>query len=272
MEKKQHVASLRLAMKIFVQLAIALVFTGSLYANTSSAQEILDRSVSISATNTEVSKVIAKAQKQSGVKFIFSPNSIEARRKISCNVKEKPLGLFIDQVLKPLGIGYKVINDQIVLYSLKAIGVQAGAFRIDHAARTVTGVITDDKGEPLAGASVNVKNTNRYTTSNPRGEFSIEVDDDNAVLVISYTGFETREYTVGTASTVAVTLLSANRSLDEVVVVGYGTQRRKAVTGAITRVSAEEITALPVPDPRQALQGRVPGLSVVNNGSPGETP
>ena len=90
MRKKQQVALLRLAMKIFVQLTLGMAFSCSLYATPSSAQDILDRSVSISASNIEMTKVIAKVQKQSGVKFIFSPNSIEAGRKISCNIIFEP--------------------------------------------------------------------------------------------------------------------------------------------------------------------------------------
>ena len=271
MRKKQQVALLRLAMKIFVQLTLGMAFSCSLYATPSSAQDILDRSVSISASNIEMTKVIAKVQKQSGVKFIFSPNSIEAGRKISCNIKDKPLSQFLNQVLRPLDIGYNIVEEQVVLYSLKTTSVQLGQNK-DVYDRSITGIITNETGAPLAGASINVKNTNRYTTSNVKGEFTIEVEDNNAILVISYTGYEAKEITVGSANSINVALVTTNRAMDEVVVIGYGTQRRTNVTGAISNVSGKTISELPVTSISQALQGRVAGVQVTNNGSPGTQP
>jgi TonB-linked SusC/RagA family outer membrane protein len=271
MRKKQQVASLSLAMKIFVQLTLGMVFTCSLYATPSTAQEILDRSVSISASNIEVTKVIAKVQKQSGVKFIFSPNSIEAGRKISCNIKDKPLSQFLNQVLRPLGIGYNIVEEQVVLYALKTSSVQLEDNK-DVYDRTITGIITNEAGQPLVGASINVKNTTRYTTSNAKGEFTIEVADNNAILVISYTGYEAKEISVGGNNSINVALVTTNKAMDEVVVVGYGTQKRTNVTGAISTVNGKTLSELPVPSISQALQGRVAGVNVTNNGSPGTQP
>jgi TonB-dependent starch-binding outer membrane protein SusC len=271
MRKKQQVASLSLAMKIFVQLTLGMVFTCSLYATPSSAQEILDRSVSVSASNIEITKVIAKVQKQSGVKFVFSPNSIEAERKISCNIKDKPLSEFLNQVLNPLGIGYNIVEEQVVLYALKTTSAQLGHNK-DVYAKTITGIITNQAGEPLVGASINVKNTNRYTTSNAKGEFTIEVEDNNAILVISYTGYAAKEITVGNANSINVVLAAVNNTMDEVVVVGYGTQSRRNVTTAISSIDNKTLNELAVPNLAQALQGRMAGVSVVNNGTPGSQP
>lgn len=134
----------------------------------------------------------------------------------------------------------------------------------------VSGKVTLENGTPVSGASVVEKGKNSGTTTDANGNFDLNVAP-NARLVITYVGYEPLEV-AATGSTVNVQLKEAGRTLSDVVVVGYGTQQRRSVTGAISRVNAEEITAMPVPDPRQALQGRVPGLSVVNNGSPGETP
>lgn len=133
----------------------------------------------------------------------------------------------------------------------------------------ITGKVTTQNGTPVAGASVVEKGKTSGTTTDAEGAFTLTVAN-GARLVISYVGYEPVEVAAG--GNLNISMRESGRTLSDVVVVGYGTQQRRSVTGAITRVSAEEITAMPVPDPRQALQGRVPGLSVVNNGSPGETP
>ncbi len=134
----------------------------------------------------------------------------------------------------------------------------------------ITGKVLFENGEPVKGASVVVKGSTRGTTTDNVGSFTIDASL-GSILVISSVGFEEIEQTVS-GNEVSIILREQGRTLSDVVVVGYGTQRRKSVTGAISKVSAKEITALPVTDPRQALQGRVPGLTVVNNGSPGESP
>jgi TonB-dependent starch-binding outer membrane protein SusC len=260
-----------IAMKLFVPITLVLSLTVTMYANTTTAQSVLDKEVSLSITNMELIRAIGKIQRQSGVKFIFSPNVIESQRRITCDVRSEKLGTFLEVVLLPLGVGYKVINERVVLFPITEVGEKASLSKT-AAFRLVRGKIENDKGEPLAGASINVKGTSRYTTSDDRGEFSIEVDNDNAILIVSYTGFQFSEIEVGNSSQVSVKLRPLNLSMDEIVVVGYGEQRRATVTGAISRVSADEITAMPVVDARQALQGRVAGVSIVNNGSPGDAP
>ncbi len=141
-----------------------------------------------------------------------------------------------------------------------------------YAQKRISGRVTDASNLPVSGATVTVKGTTNAARAGQDGAFSITVPNDNAVLVITSVGYERREVAVGNNTTLDVVLGSTTSNLNEVVVVGYGTQRRRTVTGAISRVSNEEITALPVPDVRQALQGRVPGVTVTNNGAPGEAP
>lgn len=141
-----------------------------------------------------------------------------------------------------------------------------------YAQKRVTGRVTDANNLPLAGATITIQGTNNATRAGQDGSFAITVPNDNAVLIITSVGYERQEIAVGNRGTIDVALTGTASNLNEVVVVGYGTQRRRTVTGAISRVSNEEVTALPVPDVRQALQGRVPGLTVTNNGAPGEAP
>ena len=141
------------------------------------------------------------------------------------------------------------------------------------AQRTVTGTITDgDTGEGLPGATVLIKGATDGAVSNAQGQYRIEVSGDDAVLVFSFVGYESEEATVGGRSVIDINLRLDTQTLEDVVVVGYGTQSRARVTGAITQVDSEEINATPVYNAAQALQGRAAGVTVINTGSPGTAP
>jgi TonB-linked SusC/RagA family outer membrane protein len=135
----------------------------------------------------------------------------------------------------------------------------------------INGKVSDKNGQGIPGVSVIIKGTNRGTTTNASGEYSLNAAN-NAMLVFSFVGYTSQEVLVSNRSQINITMLDDVKALSEVVVVGYGTQKRASVTGAISSVSAQEVTQLPVPSVEQAIQGRVPGVTVTANGSPGETP
>jgi TonB-linked SusC/RagA family outer membrane protein len=137
----------------------------------------------------------------------------------------------------------------------------------------VSGVVTDETGKALVGVTVKVKGTGVGQTTDENGRFRINAPSANSTLVISYVGYASQEVPLAGRTEVTVQLKQASTgSLSEVVVVGYGSQRRATVTGAISSVNAATVTALPVAGIDQALQGRVAGLNVTNNGSPGNAP
>jgi TonB-linked SusC/RagA family outer membrane protein len=136
----------------------------------------------------------------------------------------------------------------------------------------VRGKVTDEGGDALIGVSILVKGTTTGTTTDFDGNYSIDNVNESTVLVFSYTGYTTVEETVGTRSEINVQLEANAEILDEVVVVGYGTQKKSSVTGAVSTVSSKELEALPVVSLTQAMQGRVPGVQVTNNSSPGTSP
>ena len=136
----------------------------------------------------------------------------------------------------------------------------------------VSGKVTDGEGLPLPGVTVTVKGTTRGTNTGIDGVYHISVPNASAILVFSSVGYTAKEVTVGGNAVINVQLSSDNKTLNEVVVIGYGTQKRASVTGAVSSVSGKTLTELPVAGVDQALQGRIPGLTVVNNGSPGSQP
>lgn len=140
--------------------------------------------------------------------------------------------------------------------------------------KTITGQITDEKGEGLPGASVAVKGTSIGTNTDSKGNFTLKIDDSKeAVLVVTYVGFTTQETTVGGRSVVNVQLKADTKSLDEVVVVGYGTQKRSDITGSVASVPKNRLSQLPVTNVMQAVQGSVAGVNVSQSSSiPGSEP
>ncbi len=139
--------------------------------------------------------------------------------------------------------------------------------------RTVTGTVTSaDSGETLPGVNILVKGSSVGTATDIEGKYSIQVPSADAVLAFSFIGFEVQEIRVGNSSSLDVAMQPELSALSEVVVVGYGTQERAKVTGAISSVSSEQIRALPVPNLASAIQGRAAGVSVTNSGAPGSNP
>ncbi|MDB5211583.1 MAG: Iron complex outerrane recepter protein, partial [Sediminibacterium sp.] len=135
--------------------------------------------------------------------------------------------------------------------------------------QTVSGTVTDG-GKPLPGATVSIKGGTRNTVTDARGSFTISVPGSNSVLVVSYVGFETQEITVGTRTNLSITLQSSSTELNQVVVVGYGTQRKKDVTGAVKTVKSEAFNKGIINSPQQLLQGKVSGVNVTSvSGEPG---
>lgn len=139
--------------------------------------------------------------------------------------------------------------------------------------RTVTGKVTDPAGTALPGVSVQLKGTQRGTNTDADGKYSLANVPDNATLVLSFIGYTSQEVVVGNRSTVDVKLADDTKALDEVVVVGYGTAKRKDLTGSVVQVSAKDFNAGVNPNPLQAIQGKVAGLVITSpSGDPNQQP
>lgn len=148
--------------------------------------------------------------------------------------------------------------------------VQAKGFDNPAPDRKVTGTVTDDKGAPLAAVSVMLKGTKKGTTTDQNGVFSITVPDANAVLVLSFVGYASQEITVGEQALITVKMAQGAEQLSDVVVVGYGTQKRVTVTGSVATVKGSELAKTPTANLSNTLAGRLPGITAVNgSGEPG---
>ena len=130
---------------------------------------------------------------------------------------------------------------------------------------TVTGTVSDPTGEPIPGATISLPGTTIGTATDLDGKYSLTVPEGSEI-VVSFIGFESQRIRIGDRSIINVTLIEATSSLDEVVVIGFGTQKRANVTGAVSTVAGEDIARRPVLNTAAALQGTTPGLSIQNNG------
>jgi TonB-dependent SusC/RagA subfamily outer membrane receptor len=257
----------------FIQLALSITIISSGIAKPISAQ-VLDKKVTIEIEGKPISQVLDMLEEQTSITFVYSPALVQTDRKVTLSAKNEKLSDILDRLFNKR-VKYALSGQTILLNRMTSPTVQESEPQMasiqlqDH---VVTGKVTDEAGLPLSGVTVSVKGTTVGTSTNEEGNYRITVKDNSATLVFRNIGFVLQEIAVDRRISVNITLAADNTGLNEVVVVGYGTQRRGTVTGAITSVNAATINALPVASVEQALQGRVAGLTVTNNGSPGSSP
>jgi iron complex outermembrane receptor protein len=243
------------------------------HAIDSSGQEVLERKVSIQAENAEVKNVLRMLEEKAGVTFTYRPKLIQADARVSVHFQDARLADVLMNILSG-DIAFKVIGNQIALKRKTAAGEvalfeeSAGDAALETALVKVSGTVTDELGQPLPGVNVVVKGTTKGTTTDTAGKYSIEVEDNNVILVFSFIGYTPQEIQVSSQTTINVSLATDITSLNEVVVVGYGTQSRKNLTSAISTVKTEDLNRGAISDVGQMLQGKVPGINISRSGDP----
>src|SRR5688572_13494704 len=231
-----------------------------------SAKTYSQDKITLKMNTTEMKKVLFAIEKKTNFRFLFSEEILKDRPPVSIDVVDAPIDEVMTRLLENSGISYKIINATLVVLRK---GVTAAEITVTEV--RVTGQVTAASGEPLIGVSVKVKNSSVGTTTGSSGNYAITVPDD-AVLEFSYVGFTTIEEKVSGRTVINVTLQSSELALNEVVVVGYGTQRKRDLTGSISSVKGEEISKMPSTNPIASLQGKVPGLTISNSGGAGSSP
>lgn len=256
------------------QVLLAVIFTGVSLAHDASAQELLDKRVSVRFENQGLRKVLKEIETQTNIRFAFRPREIPVDLKITLVATNESLRDVLDKTLKPLHVHYQVVGRQIVLSPDNApveLPARLEETSLQRAANSITGTVKSETGEELPGINVVIKGTTRGTSTDASGNYTIDAPA-NAVLVFSGIGFTTQEVNVANRSRLDVTLVSDNKQLEEVVVVGYGTQKRESLTNAVSQISAAEVSRRPVSNIQQSLQGQMPGVTVLDQGgSPGRS-
>lgn len=283
MKKKVLYEKIIKAMKITIaQMFIAICCISIGYTHPVDAQSELKQKIYLQVQDESLSKVLKQIEKQAEIRFVFSSKLIQSNQKVNATFAGDPLSTVLDNLLQPRQLEYKVVDKVIILRKIE----DSKAFimlpllpnQLDKIevvlAFVVTGTITDDKNEPLIGASVVLKGTSKGTVTDINGNFRLELTDEEktGTLVISFVGYDKQEIAIANQKIINVHLTSA-KALDEVVVVGYGTQKKRDVTGNIARIAGSAIQDAPVQSFDQALSGRAAGVNVtVPNGLLGNPP
>ncbi len=253
------------------QGAIALLFTGMTFAKDTNAQAILDRKVTISI-NDKLDVVLNALKENAKVKFVYSKDVIKIDQQVSLNVNNQKLGVVLDKLLNVNGISYETIDNRIVLGKSAEKTVDATSLKpaIEIAQVKVSGQVTDSNGEPLIGVGVQLKGAKNVTSTDVNGRYTLNLPDGDGILIFTYIGYVTREIPVNNQSTINVSLTEDSKSLEEVVVVGYGTQKKVNLTGSVDVISGEQLENRPASKVADLLKGTSPNLNISMNSRGGE--
>lgn len=254
-----------------------LIMLGSLcaLAREVHAQDGLSKNVTITVFNKELKTVLREVSRMTGAKFLYSREIIQSERRISVAVKDKPLSEFLTQILSPLRISFELDEKGYIFLNTMPVKQAVAEEPVAGESpgpppRKISGRITADDDSPVDGATVQVKGSTRGTTTDKDGHFELTIAETDKILVITAMGHEKKELSIGAANSYAIKLARLATNLDDVVVIGYGEQKRKDVTGAIGSIKADDIKNIPQTGIDQMLQGRIAGVSVsMNSGEPG---
>lgn len=246
-----------------------LILCGNcLWANMMFSQEA---KVTIHATNIQLEKLLSEIENQTDYLFIYSKGNVAVDKyKVSINATNQPVKDVLDRALDGSPIRYVMEGTHIVL-SHSSSKTKAGVSHPQQGDIKVSGVVTDQNGEPLIGANVKEKRTTDGTITDIDGHFSLQVPS-GTTLEISYIGYLSQEVKIsGEVNDLRIVMREDSRSLDEVIVVGYGVQKKKLVTGATIQVSGDDVLKQNRTDILGALQGQTPGVNITqSSGMPGE--
>lgn len=256
------------------QLIIAILCCGISFAHTLRGQELLNKEISLKVESLEVKRVLQMIEKQADVKFVYSTSSIQGSQNTNLKEVKGSLDKVLDQLLTPLNVSYEVVGNSRILLRKKPLAPTGNEQTWQNqgitAERNITGKVLDEKGAGLPGVNILLVGSQQGTSTNENGDYRIAVPDQNATLKFSFIGYVSQEVVVD-KEVINVTLAPDISALKEVVVVGYGTQEKKDVTGAVSSVKGADFQNLPSGGAQQALQGRAAGVNIVRNGgAPGD--
>ncbi len=272
--KQQLLASATLVMKVtLIQLLLCIVCIGTLYATEANTQRSLEQRITLSVRNQSLNQVINRITQQTNANFSFSTSTITTDRLFTFSVKDKTLRDFLEHDLSKYNINYKPVGEQIVLFANNTISTKTDKLVNALAAQAeivITGTIYDNTGQPLPGVLVSEKGATNATSTNIDGVFTIRVKSANSVLVIRSIGFDIKEIPVGSQTSLKITLTASIRNLEDVIVVGYGTQKKVTSVGSQSSIGTKELVQSPVANISNSLVGRLPGIFAVQpSGEPG---
>ena len=241
---------------------ISVFLAGFLWQSQAASQSGNAVQISLEVKDVTVEYVLNEIEAMSNYHFLYNHKLVDVDRKVSLSVDEENIDSVLTRLFEGTDVSYQMSGKQIVLARKSLIGNGNVSSGRQQQTQIVTGIITDKTGEPVIGANIIVKGTTNGTISGMDGRFSLEIPNNNAVLQVSYIGYLNQTITVGNQKELNIRLVEDTKSLEEVVVVGYGTQKKEVVTAAITSVKADDIAVSPSADVAAGLAGRLSGVII----------
>jgi TonB-linked SusC/RagA family outer membrane protein len=254
----------------FFHFFLAFTFVGVSHAYEGRTQNLLEEKITLHVLNQKVTSVLKEIEKQADVKFVFSSTLIKGDRTVTMSVQEEKLDVVLNILLVPLNLTYTISEKTIIVRRNKLGDASLPETNPFLPALTISGRVTDEAGQGLPGVTVLLKGTTTGSATDSEGKYSITAPDGNGTLVFSFIGYTTQEIPVNGRTTIDVILGTDVKILSEVVVVGYGTQKRETVTGSVATVKGTELVKSPAVNLSNSIAGRMPGVIAVNrSGEPG---
>jgi TonB-dependent starch-binding outer membrane protein SusC len=220
------------------------------------------------AEGKTVREIFNIIEQGSNYRFFYNDEFVTASKIMDLEIKNQDINQVLDKILASTDYTYKVFENNLIVISLKGNVRELS----DLQQKIVRGVINDEKGNPVPGVTVAIKGTTRGTLTDLNGNFVLDNVDPQSTLVISFIGYTSQEILVGDKAQINITLTQELTALNEVVVVGYGTQRRESVTGSVASISGNGLRDIPASNFSQSLQGRLPGVELSQTSTrPGST-
>lgn len=219
--------------------------------------------ITLSEKNAPLEKIFEKIEKQTGFTFAYTGTLLSKVKKVSIEIANASLEQALILCFNDQPFTYVIIEKTIVIKPKEEEPEQVLA--VLPVEKEIKGIVTDENGKPLPEASVKVKGTDRGTTTDANGNFTIQLPDNGGVLVISYVGYEPVEKAVSKSGTMNFTLKPKESRIEEVVIIGYGTSKRKDLTGAVSSVKAKDLVISSGPEIGNMLKGKVAGLTIRQN-------
>lgn len=253
-------------------MVLMVIFATLVSAADLKGQEILDRQISVEAHGKKIKSILKDIENELSVIFTYRPDLLQVSRKVSIEVNSATLRDVLDQLFSP-DVQFLVAGKEILLKPVPSVSSDSTSAGEDTSPLLfkVTGSVADQTGQSLPGVNVIEKGTTSGTVTDVEGKYTLEVKDENAVLVFSFIGYQAQEIPVNARTVIDVTLAEDVTALDEVVVVGYGTQKKVNLTGAVNQISGDEIRDRPATNISSMLQGAIPNLNIrMASGTPGQ--
>lgn len=241
-------------MRISTFLLMVCVFCS--YAGNAHSQ---NAKVSIHMNNVKLDKILNEIENQTDYLFIYN-NQVDINKITSVKVKNEAVAQVLDRILSGTGINYELEGTHIILTTEAIKDLHA-----QQQAKTVTGTVTDVSGKPIIGANIRIKGTTTGTITDIDGNFSIEAEPQS-VIEVSYIGYLTQETVINNQKSIRFLLKEDTKTLDEVVVIGYGVQKKADLTGSVANINTEKLNTQSNANIGQALQGKIAGVDIVSQG------